>query len=162
YLYWCKKKMNLADMEAFINGGEAAVAATIKNVDAKKVEASEAEKWLARAETFAKRKPAEHLLIAIRFFEVADRFKGGDVSLRAQERSLNEMTLAQQNPATPQSPKPAKPVSPHTLDDFEGGGTASVLTQSEQPPGPAVVRNGPSGSFLRLTWANKAARNYIA
>src|SRR5467141_3858878 len=33
FLYWCKKKMTLQDIEAFINGGEAAVAEKLNAVE---------------------------------------------------------------------------------------------------------------------------------
>src|SRR5437773_8725690 len=37
YLYWCKKKMTLEDINAFVAGGEAAVANTLNAVAEKKV-----------------------------------------------------------------------------------------------------------------------------
>jgi len=42
---------------------------------------------------FAAKNPSEHLLIAVRFYEVADRFKGSGASLMAQDRSLKEQLL---------------------------------------------------------------------
>lgn len=48
------------------------------------------------------------MLIAIRFYEVADRFKGHDVSLKAMDRSLKEMQAVQLRPGEKLSdPKPA-------------------------------------------------------
>lgn len=37
-------------------------------------------------------------MIAIRYYEIADRFKGDDLSLQAQDRSLKEMMLGQNRP----------------------------------------------------------------
>ena len=48
-----------------------------------------------RAEVFAQKHSDDHLLIAIRFYEVADRFKGSEQSFNAQDRSLKEQLLAQ-------------------------------------------------------------------
>ncbi len=90
FLYWCKKKMTLADIEQFTKGGEDAVASKLAAVEKAAPKADDAQKWFDRADQFAKKNPDEHLLIAIRFFEVADRFKGSDASFAAQERSLKE------------------------------------------------------------------------
>src|ERR1043165_2286597 len=108
FLYWCKKKMTLEDIDAFVKGGEAAVANTLNAVAEKKVDVNDAQVWFDRADNFAKAKPDEHLLIAIRFYEVADRFKGTEVSLRAQDRSLSEQTLAL---GTKRPPKSSPPVA---------------------------------------------------
>ena len=87
YLYWCKKKMTLADIEEFTKGLDTGIAERVAAV-AKKVEVSEAQKWFERAEGFAEKHASDHLLVAIRFFEVADRFKGTEQSFTAQDRSL--------------------------------------------------------------------------
>jgi len=96
FLYWCKKKMTAEQTEAFLKGGNdaAAIAKRMKDVEALAPGADEANNYFERAESFAKAHPAEHLLISVRFFEVADRFKGSEVSLKAQDRSLQEMTQA--------------------------------------------------------------------
>ncbi len=99
YLYWCKKKMTMQDMDAFLAQGEAAVAEKLNAVESKKVDMRDAQECLNCTEAFAKANPDEHLLVAVRYFEVADRFKGTDVSLKAQERSLKELTQAQASPA---------------------------------------------------------------
>ena len=91
FLYWCKKKMTLADIEQFTKGGEAAVTSKLAAVEKAAPKADEVQKWFDRADQFAKKNPDEHLLIAIRFYEVADRFKGVDASMQAQDRSLKEM-----------------------------------------------------------------------
>ena len=93
FLYWCKKKMTLADIEQFTKGGDEAVASKLAAVEKSAPKADDAQKWFERADQFAKKNPDEHLLIAIRFYEVADRFKGADASMQAQDRSLKEMLL---------------------------------------------------------------------
>ena len=93
FLYWCKKKMTLADIDQFTKGGEAAVTSKLAAVEKAAPKADEAQKWFDRSDQFAKKNPTEHLLIAIRFYEVADRFKGVDLSLQAQDRSLKEIQL---------------------------------------------------------------------
>jgi hypothetical protein len=91
FLYWCKKKMTLEDIDAFRKGGESAVSNKLADVEKLAPKADDAQKWFDRAEAFANQNPAEHLLIAIRFFEVADRFQGSAASLKAQDRSLKEL-----------------------------------------------------------------------
>ena len=91
FLYWCKKKMTLADIEQFTKGGEEAVASKLAAVEKAAPKADDAQKWFDRADQFAKKNPDEHLLIAIRFYEVADRFKGSDPGVVALDRSLKEM-----------------------------------------------------------------------
>jgi len=86
YLYWCRKKMTLADIDQLAKETPTAAVPAPK--------ADQAREWLNRAEEFAKVHPDEHLLIAVRFFEVADRFQGAPESLAAQSRSLQEQTLA--------------------------------------------------------------------
>jgi len=124
FLYWCKKKMTSHQIDEFLKGGDAisaAVAKRMKEMEAAP-QADEAETFFNRAEAYANAHAAEHLLIAVRFYEVADRFKGTDLSLQAQDRSLKEMTLektsaantgtaARENPiAAPVAVDPAKKV----------------------------------------------------
>ena len=91
FLYWCKKKMTLVDIEQFTKGGEAAVTSKLTAVEKAAPKADDAQKWFDRADQFAKKNPDEHLLIAIRFYEVADRFKGSDPGGVALDRSLKEL-----------------------------------------------------------------------
>ncbi|HLX60890.1 MAG TPA: hypothetical protein VKX17_06370 [Planctomycetota bacterium] len=95
FLYWCKKKMTLQQMDAFLKGGDAInvkIAQRMKEIEAAPPP-DEAQAYFNRADAYANAHPNEHLLIAMRFYEVADRFKGTDLSLQAQDRSLKEMTL---------------------------------------------------------------------
>ncbi len=93
FLYWCKKKMTMEDIDAFTKGGEAAVSTKLAAVEKLVPKSDEAQNYFDRAEQFANNNPGEHMLIAVRFYEVADRFKGSDASLKAQDRSLKEMLL---------------------------------------------------------------------
>ena len=81
FLYWCKKKMTLEDIDAFTKGGEAAVTNKFAALEKSAPKVDEAQKWFDRADQFANKNPNEHLLIAIRFYDIADRFKGSNASL---------------------------------------------------------------------------------
>lgn len=105
YLYWCKKKMSLADIDAFLKDEGTTVSARLKAVENKSPVPSEAQAWLERADAFAKANPSEHLLAAVRFFEVADRFKDTDAGRAAMSKSLAEMQQV-----VTQKGKPVKPV----------------------------------------------------
>src|SRR5205823_651224 len=49
FLYWCKKKMMQADIDAFIKGGDAAVTGKLATLDKLVPKADEAQKWFDRA-----------------------------------------------------------------------------------------------------------------
>jgi hypothetical protein len=90
YLYWTKKKMNLDNATAFVASEGKASIAYLETVS-KAVPHNEAEKMLAEAQKFEKDNAGEPLLVAVRYFEIADRFKGTDASLKAQAASLKAM-----------------------------------------------------------------------
>ncbi|MHC4249621.1 MAG: hypothetical protein ACYS9X_10890, partial [Planctomycetota bacterium] len=92
-LYWTKKRMTLADIAVFRGETDAASAERLDGVT-RAVDPAQADEYFRRADEFARGDPDEHLLIAVRFFEVADRFAGTAVSLKAQRRSLAAMQLA--------------------------------------------------------------------
>lgn len=96
FLFWCKRKISLAQMNALLKAGDGAASAIRRMKEFEKTVAWPAEgpAYLERAETFAKEHAGDHLLIAIRFFEVAERFKGSDTGTQAQERQLKELALA--------------------------------------------------------------------
>lgn len=106
FLFWCKKKMSYRDIEQFTQSGEKAVVEKLFMVEKIVPEADESQAWLDRAEKFAVENPTEHLLIAVRFFEVASRFVGSNISITAQERSLKELALNVENPSTLAAPTP--------------------------------------------------------
>jgi sulfatase modifying factor 1 len=110
YLYWCKKKLSPQQAETFAKGGDASLVEAAKRMKAldKPAKAEDVTRCFNRVSAFAKSHPAEHFLIAIQFFDIADRFKGSGLSLKAQDRSLQELTLASQAmAATPPTEKPA-------------------------------------------------------
>ncbi|HEY3319346.1 MAG TPA: PEGA domain-containing protein [Planctomycetota bacterium] len=84
-LYWAKKRMTLADTEAIKASTDIA-----KRVDdaAKVLPGDQAQSMLAKAEEFAKTHADDALLLAVRYFEVADRFKDSDAGRKAMELSL--------------------------------------------------------------------------
>ena len=118
FLYWCKKKMTLQQMDEFLKGGSAINAAVAKRM--KEIEAApqpdEAQTYFNRAETYANAHPNEHLLIAVRFYEVADRFKGTDLSLQAQDRLLKEITLEKTGAANASAPARENPAAPPAVN----------------------------------------------
>lgn len=78
YLFWCRKKMNLEQIEAYTKKGPEAQT-VVKKMDAVvnlKVEDTQAQRWFDRAEKFVTDDPDDHFGAAVRFFEVAQRFKG--------------------------------------------------------------------------------------
>lgn len=110
FLYWCKKKMTLEQIGKFAGGGaeEKKIVQRLEKVVTQPVKVDDAAAYLAAADQFASSRPNDHYLIAIRYFEVAERFKGTPASLKAQEISLREMqaVLKQQTqPALPSNRK---------------------------------------------------------
>ena len=89
-LYWAKKKMTLADAEAY--KGNADVSKRLEE-SAKPMPASEAEGMFAKANAFAEGHADDPLLITIHYFEVADRFKDTDSGRKAMESSLKFMQM---------------------------------------------------------------------
>jgi hypothetical protein len=92
-IFWCKKRMNLDDLYAYLarkNNDKESTANYEKLVAVadKKVAVDEAQGYFDRAQKFASENPKKYLLIAIRYFEVAERFAGSEVSLKAQKLSL--------------------------------------------------------------------------
>lgn len=98
-IYWCRKQMTLADVQAYLaaKNQDPTLAQVAIDMDAAipaSVPADQASVYFSRAEAFAQANPKEFLRIAIRYFEVADRFQGTEVSLVAQRRSLDAQQQA--------------------------------------------------------------------
>ncbi len=91
-LYWSKKRMTLKQAGEFASreAGSAEAQKTIQVVETK-VESDQSAAYFERAEKFMKAHPDDNLPIAIRYFEVADRFVGTPLSIKAQELSLSAM-----------------------------------------------------------------------
>jgi len=103
YVYWCKKRMNLDALKVYVaaKGAPAqALAARAEEVVSTDVPKDQAEVYFARADAYAKANPKNSLTIAVRFFEVADRFTGTPVSLKAQRVSLDAMQKAALMPSS--------------------------------------------------------------
>ena len=91
-VYWCKKRMNLESLRTYVaaKGAPAqALAARAEEIASTEVPKDQADAYFARAEAYAKDNSHAALAIAIRYFEVADRFAGTPVSLKAQRFSLD-------------------------------------------------------------------------
>ena len=129
-LFWCKKKMNLATLQAYLAAkgtDKVKVEAALAKVDAvvaKPVAASEAPAYLARAEAFASKHADQPLAIAIRYFEVAGRFPDHEAGRAAQAKSLEAMTAYSKAPAPWADTIFSKPV-------VTGGGTGQVPLPDE-------------------------------
>ncbi len=93
-LYWSKKRMGEKEIEAFVKG----MPDKFRKVAELEVDEKEAESYMQRAVDFADKNPKEHLLIAIRYFEIADRFKNTDYATIALEKSLTAMRQVQSMP----------------------------------------------------------------
>lgn len=92
-LFWCKKQMNLEAVQGWLRqkgDQERQVAAKVDAVAERRVEASEAQAYFDRAERFARENTGakDLLLVSIRWFEVAERFAGSEVAIKAQRASL--------------------------------------------------------------------------
>ncbi|HLX60889.1 MAG TPA: hypothetical protein VKX17_06365 [Planctomycetota bacterium] len=134
FIYYCRKKMTLQQMDAFLKEHETsspALVKRLKELEKEALPASDAQAFYDRAEAYAAAYPSEHYLIAVRFFEVADRFRGSDLSLKAQERSLQAQQLAladiQQKAESPPAPHAVPPLtSAVTQPPPESGKKAAV------------------------------------
>jgi len=92
-IFWCKKRMDLGALQRFVaNKGQEgeALANAVAKIE-QPVPATEAKAYLDNAEAYAKKNPGQSLKIAIRYFEVADRFQGTPESLKAQRLSLEAL-----------------------------------------------------------------------
>ncbi|HLX59850.1 MAG TPA: hypothetical protein VKX17_01090 [Planctomycetota bacterium] len=95
-LFWCNKKMTLQQVDFLLRqGNEGAAAAKRFTKMMKGLPPGDAQTWFNRAAEFAAAHPDEHLLIAIRFCEIADRFKSTEFPVRAQERFVREIVVAE-------------------------------------------------------------------
>ena len=96
-VYWCKKRMNLESLRTYVaaKGASAqALATRAEEIVSAEVPKDQADAYFERAEKFSKDHATAQLAIAIRYFEVADRFAGTPVSLKAQRLSLDAQRAA--------------------------------------------------------------------
>ena len=92
-IFWCKKRMNLDDVKSFLaqKSGDKYVEAALAKAESvvkKEVTQDQAAEYFARAEKFATRNPANFEQISVRYFEVAERFVGTEIGIKAQKLSL--------------------------------------------------------------------------
>jgi len=153
FLYWCKKKMTSHQIDEFLKGGSAINAKIAQRM--KEIEAApppdEAQTYFNRAEAYANAHPNEHLLIAVRFYEVADRFKGTDLSLQAQDRLLKEITLEKTgiaNAGAKENPIVAPP---------EPGKKVAMPAAAKQKESEKTIKDLYKEEFAKTTPKDKAA-----
>jgi hypothetical protein len=91
-LFWCRKRMNHEALDRYLAGSGSVDKTVVAQIDAKvtaAVDPKEADAWMQAADLYAIEHPGEGLRIAIRYFEVAERFVGTKASLEAQRKSLD-------------------------------------------------------------------------
>ncbi len=92
-IFWCKKHMTGESIKVLIEAktGDDVFKKALDRVDAlaaKEIPKSEAKAYYDRADKFAQEHPDDFEQISVRYFEVAERFAGTDISLQAQKVSL--------------------------------------------------------------------------
>ncbi len=102
-IFWCKKKMNVDAIQAYNKrkagehpAGAAAPAAAedkaaiakIEEIVNRKVEVNEAVSYFSRADKFARENPTKYLAVAIRWFEICERFPDSAEGKKAQTQLL--------------------------------------------------------------------------
>jgi len=125
-LYWAKKKMTLADTDPLSMD---AVAVQRIVAVAKAVPSDQAQAMFDKADAFAKTHAADPLLVAIRYFEVADRFKDSDAGRKAMELSLKAMQQVGER-AKLETYKPA-PTDGKAFIKSEPAGAAIILVTAD-------------------------------
>jgi hypothetical protein len=104
YLFWAKKKMTIQQIDAFVAKDGAVARKVVEKLEAvekKEVKPEDAALWMARADGYAEG-AKDPFLVAVRYFEVASRFKGTPEGEKALEKSL----AALQNAKVPASGPP--------------------------------------------------------
>ncbi len=98
-IFWCRKHLNIDEVKTYLaqkgsTKPAEAVLAELKASGDQALPASDAETYFTRARTYAQEHPDRPLQIAIRYFEVAERFQGTASGLNAQRLSLEAQQLA--------------------------------------------------------------------
>ena len=98
-IFWCRKHLNIDEVKTYLaqKGSTKpadAVLTELKASSDQPLAASDAETYFNRAHTYAQEHPDRPLQIAIRYFEVAERFQGTPSGLNAQRLSLEAQQLA--------------------------------------------------------------------
>jgi hypothetical protein len=160
YLYWCKKRMTLAQAETFAKSGDSGkrITAKLDVVASQKVAATEAGKWLEKAEAFAVAHPNDPLLCAIRYFEVADRFVGSQESLIAQRKSLDLMGKVVPVSARRQALPHASSFTPIGTWEFKRSGSDKVYRRTFKQDNTFETEGEPLVGYNGGTWEVKRAK----
>ena len=89
-IFWCKKQMNLDAVNQYLaREGKTGAMAQVDAVADRKIETSEAQAYFDRAKKYATDHKDDLNGISIRYYEVAERFLGTQISLDAQKLSLD-------------------------------------------------------------------------
>lgn len=98
-IYWCKKKMNLDDLKAYVAAKPehvrqemTAAATAAEKVMTVEVAVSESVAYLERAEKYRAEHAANHFQIAIRFSEIIERFPDSDEAKTASVVFVKEQS----------------------------------------------------------------------
>jgi hypothetical protein len=94
-IYWCKKRMNLDNLQEYVaKKGTVAQADLTRLVEVadRQVPVEEAQAYYQRALKYQSAHPDKHFEIAVRFFEVRERFPGTEWSKQAETASAKEQS----------------------------------------------------------------------
>ena len=91
-IYWCKKKMNLDNLDDYLRQKNASAddAQAMKDVLNKEVAVTEAQAYFDRAQKYVDANPNRHFQNAIRFSEVVERFPDTDPAKKAEPLMAKE------------------------------------------------------------------------
>lgn len=95
-LFWAKKKMTIQQIDMFLakgNGVAKAAVAKMEAVEKTEVKPEDGKAWLAKVDGYAETQK-DGFLVAVRYFEVASRFKGTPEGEQALEKSLKFLQQA--------------------------------------------------------------------
>ncbi|MBA2482475.1 MAG: hypothetical protein H0V44_17565 [Planctomycetes bacterium] len=94
-IYWCKKRMNLDNLQQYVAQKGTTAAADFTKVERiinEEVPVTEASAYLDRALRFQSAHPDKHFQIAIRFSEIIERFPDSDAAKEASPAFVREQT----------------------------------------------------------------------
>lgn len=154
-LFWCRKRMDHGAVADYIarKGADFAVAEQQMRAAAeRRVDPAEAPAYMRLAQAYAAANPADHLQIAIRFTEIAERFPGAAegveanrraaAALQAQVRAMQDAQLAARETRFTRPP------------DLRAG-TAPVPGAQAQKDAQSLVRKGYAKAFAKRDPAAK-------
>lgn len=176
YIYWCKKRMNIDDLDRYLAGGGAArvsaedargLMSEAEAIVDQTVTRGEAREYLALAERFAAANPDKPFLVHVRFLEVAERFERVDTptaieamraSSDALERFAGTLEAAKPRAVPPdvfqsaQRPEPGELPVPQRLEL-----TTAINDVRERYP-ERFAFEAPSDKVATMHWLLEQAR----